>query len=224
MSLLPVLKAAQLITLAGLAAACFDPKGDRGAARLAGRGSVVAMWACCAAGGCLCAYVVLTLRRALPTDALGLVAMVAGLLMIRKAKSDLGRRHTGAGRGLTDPELVTTGIYAYVRHPLYTGCFLGWVGETLTIVPHSPWPVDVAVLAMALYTLGLFALVARREEKLLADANPGIFKSYRRQVHPLFPIRRFGDQDPEQPHAPRGRTHNQPAGPRDGGGADGGDG
>jgi protein-S-isoprenylcysteine O-methyltransferase Ste14 len=80
-------------------------------------------------------------------------------------------------------QLVESGIYKYLRHPIYTGiifCVLGFFLREPTI-----W---VAV-ATAVVVVFLF-FKARFEEKLLLAAYPG-YADYRRRTWGLFPGLRY---------------------------------
>jgi len=85
-----------------------------------------------------------------------------------------GWRKIHQGRG----ELVTDGVYAWVRHPQYAGLFLITVGMLIqwpTIVTVATWP----VLLVVYYRL------ARREERE-AEARYGeAYRVYRARV-PMF--------------------------------------
>lgn len=80
--------------------------------------------------------------------------------------------------------LATTGLYSLVRHPQYTGLFLGLFGEG---VVH--WP--------TLFSVGLFPVIvvayvmlARNEEKRMLEQFGEEYRAYQRQV-PMF-IPRMG--------------------------------
>lgn len=100
--------------------------------------------------------------------------MGAGLLMMAA-----GWRRIHQARG----QLVTDGIYAWVRHPQYAGLFLITVGMLVqwpTIVTAATWPVLIVV----------YSRLARREERE-AEAHFGdAYRAYRAQV-PMF-VPRFG--------------------------------
>ena len=53
---------------------------------------------------------------------------ISGLVVIVWARVSLGRN---IGFVPAQREIVTTGAYRYVRHPIYTGLFLGFLGLTL---------------------------------------------------------------------------------------------
>jgi protein-S-isoprenylcysteine O-methyltransferase Ste14 len=73
-------------------------------------------------------------------------------------------------------QLVTTGAYGFVRHPLYLGTLLCGLG--ICAIHGSP-----IILAGFLVWSGLgFALVIRREERVLAEKWPDACCAYRRSV------------------------------------------
>lgn len=76
-------------------------------------------------------------------------------------------------------QLITTGLYSAVRHPQYTGLFIGLFGEG---VVH--WP--------TLFSVGLFpiiviayVLLARSEEKRVIEQFGNEYLDYRKRV-PMF--------------------------------------
>jgi protein-S-isoprenylcysteine O-methyltransferase Ste14 len=62
--------------------------------------------------------------------------------------------------------VVSTGPYALVRHPMYSGIMLFFVGVPLLL--GSWWGVAIALLFIV-----LFAIRARIEERALIDGLPG---------------------------------------------------
>ncbi len=80
--------------------------------------------------------------------------------------------------------LVTTGLYSLVRHPQYTGLFIGLFGEG---VVH--WPTLFSVALFPVIVLAYW-LLARREEKQVLEQFGEEYRAYQRRV-PMF-IPRFG--------------------------------
>lgn len=75
--------------------------------------------------------------------------------------------------------LVTDGLYRFVRHPQYTGLFLGLFGEG---VVH--WPTIFSVAIFPLIILAYF-LLARSEEKKVIKQFGDEYLAYRKRV-PMF--------------------------------------
>jgi protein-S-isoprenylcysteine O-methyltransferase Ste14 len=114
------------------------------------------------------------------TDVLGAILLVAGvvlgawgLLMLRTALTPLPYPRDGA-------QLVETGAYRLVRHPIYGGIIIGALGYGLLMA--SP----VAILG-ALVLLGFFRLKSAREEVWLMAVYPA-YGTYRARTPRLLPF------------------------------------
>jgi protein-S-isoprenylcysteine O-methyltransferase Ste14 len=104
--------------------------------------------------------------------ALGIAAMLAALAITAKSQFDL----SDSWRiGVDDTErtaLVTTGVYASVRNPIFSGMFLFATGGALAV---GTWPSLVAVVM----TLAGFEIQVRRvEEPYLARTHGKDFRAY----------------------------------------------
>lgn len=77
-------------------------------------------------------------------------------------------------------ELVTSGPYARVRHPIYSGLMLAGLGSVLAL----------GVLWLpALVLIGVFFVFsARTEEKMLCEQFPDAYPPYRRRTRMLIPF------------------------------------
>ncbi len=64
---------------------------------------------------------------------LGAAVSVAGLLFAVWAREHLGRNWSRSVTIKQDHELITTGPYAVVRHPIYTGILTGFLGMAIAI-------------------------------------------------------------------------------------------
>jgi methanethiol S-methyltransferase len=76
-------------------------------------------------------------------------------------------------------QLITTGMYSLVRHPQYTGLFIGLFGEG---VVHWPTLFSVGLLPIIVLAYGW---LARNEEKRVIDQFGEAYLDYQRQV-PMF--------------------------------------
>ena len=65
------------------------------------------------------------------TIVVGIVLMAAGLVLTVRGVADLGGAMTPLPRPRQDDELVETGAYALVRHPVYGGLILAAFGWAL---------------------------------------------------------------------------------------------
>ena len=91
----------------------------------------------------------------------------------------LGRHLTPFPKPFADGRLVQSGIYGFIRHPLYTAVFCGSVGWALA---WRSWPALWAALAVG----PLFDAKARREESWLRQQFPD-YADYARRVRRFIP-------------------------------------
>ena len=87
-------------------------------------------------------------------------------------------------RARQNNQLVTTGLYRFVRHPQYTGLFLGLFGEGII---H--WPTLFSVAIFPIIVLAYF-LLARSEERKVLEQFGDEYRAYQASV-PMF-IPRMG--------------------------------
>jgi protein-S-isoprenylcysteine O-methyltransferase Ste14 len=109
----------------------------------------------------------------------GLVIFVLGLALAVWARVYLGRNWGMPMSRKADPELVTTGPYKRVRHPIYSGIILGVVGTAIAVSPY--WLVAVAILG------AYFLLSAVIEERTMAKLFPATYPPYKRATKMLIP-------------------------------------
>jgi protein-S-isoprenylcysteine O-methyltransferase Ste14 len=76
--------------------------------------------------------------------------------------------------------LVTHGVYAWMRHPQYTGIFVITLGFMIQ------WP-TVATLLLWPFVIGMYVRLARREERDVTAAFPDEYEAYRRRVPMMIP-------------------------------------
>ena len=105
--------------------------------------------------------------------AMGGTLAVKGLFDLRDALTPLPHPRDGS-------ELVETGTYALVRHPIYGGLVLGATGYGL--VTASP-----AAILGAIALLVFFRLKSAREEQWLA-ARYATYEAYRSRTRRLIPF------------------------------------
>jgi protein-S-isoprenylcysteine O-methyltransferase Ste14 len=91
----------------------------------------------------------------------------------------LGRNRTPFPRPREGSQLVQHGIYARVRHPLYTSVMLSSLGWALI------WQ-SVPACGVALVLIPFFRAKAGHEERWLREQFPG-YADYARRVPPFLP-------------------------------------
>ncbi|HET9330175.1 MAG TPA: isoprenylcysteine carboxylmethyltransferase family protein [Steroidobacteraceae bacterium] len=112
---------------------------------------------------------------------IGMVLLVAGLLFTVWAREHLGRNWSGTVTVKQDHELIRTGPYGYVRHPIYTGGLTAVLGTALASGTVRAW-LGFAIIAIALIRK------LRIEERFMAETFPGSYAAYRAQVPALMPF------------------------------------
>jgi protein-S-isoprenylcysteine O-methyltransferase Ste14 len=91
------------------------------------------------------------------------------------------------GHGLVQgQELITTGAYGFVRHPVYAAALLIWAG--LSIGGRS-FPASLITLG---YVIPGYLLYLRSEEEMMTEAFGAEYARYRAAVPMLIPRRRRG--------------------------------
>jgi protein-S-isoprenylcysteine O-methyltransferase Ste14 len=111
---------------------------------------------------------------------LGAAITVAGLLFAVWAREHLGRNWSHSVTIKQGHELITTGPYALVRHPIYTGILIGFLGMAIAISQVRGF------IAFVLVFLG-FWLKLRIEEKWMRSQFGETYATYARQTAALVP-------------------------------------
>jgi len=118
------------------------------------------------------------------TPAIGLTAdvvAVIGLLITLWARFALGSNWSGSVTFKENHELITSGPYAFVRHPIYTGMLMMLLG-TVIISGHA---FGFALLALGTFMLWLKSL---DEERMMLKHFPDSYPGYKKRVAALIPF------------------------------------
>lgn len=118
---------------------------------------------------------------AIAASVLAILAAVSAVWLITNAVRTLGKEWSITARLVEGHKLATSGPYAYVRHPIYTG-MLGMLVATGLATSH--W-VGLLV-ALVIFFVGTIIRV-RSEEKLLREAFGQDFENYARRVPAIVP-------------------------------------
>jgi protein-S-isoprenylcysteine O-methyltransferase Ste14 len=110
----------------------------------------------------------------------GLALFGLGLALAVWARVSIGRNWGTPMTEKVEPELVTTGPYRYVRHPIYSGILAAGVGTVLAL----SWYWLIAVGLAGVY----FIYSATVEERFLAREFPETFPAYKRSTKMLVPF------------------------------------
>jgi protein-S-isoprenylcysteine O-methyltransferase Ste14 len=113
-------------------------------------------------------------------QAVGLAIFLLGLALAVWARVYLGRNWGMPMSEKVDPELVTTGPYRTIRHPIYSGIILAMVGTAVAVSVY--WLVAVVLLG------AYFIYSAVMEERYMAGLFPDAYPRYRQSTKMLIPF------------------------------------
>lgn len=113
-------------------------------------------------------------------DVVGVVLLLAGGILAVRGIVDLRGALTPLPHPRDGAELVQTGSYRLVRHPIYGGLVVGAAG--FGIVSHS-----LVAIAGSLVLLVFFTLKSGREEAWLRDRYPG-YAAYATRTKRMIPF------------------------------------
>jgi protein-S-isoprenylcysteine O-methyltransferase Ste14 len=111
---------------------------------------------------------------------LGLFLFALGLGFAIWARVHIGRNWGTPMSQKDEPELVTSGPYSLVRHPIYSGILVAAVGTAVAL----SWLWLVAVVLAGIY----FVYSATVEERYLTEQFPDSYLVYRRSTKMLLPF------------------------------------
>ena len=116
--------------------------------------------------------------------------MVFGTIIVIFAKSKLGKNHSWTGYSATNiTNFTTTGIYNYIRHPLYLGIIIAVFGTALVVFPRY----DVNLTIFIIYIIGMiftFTFIfisSKKETEFLTEKFGKEFIDYVERVPSFFP-------------------------------------
>jgi protein-S-isoprenylcysteine O-methyltransferase Ste14 len=112
--------------------------------------------------------------------AVGAMLVLLGIGVAVYARIYLGRNWGMPMSRKEEPELVTGGPYAFVRHPIYTGIMLAMLGSAIGETPF--WALMLIVFAP------YFIYSARREEELMCEQFPAQYPDYMRRTKMIVPF------------------------------------
>lgn len=112
--------------------------------------------------------------------AIGAAVFASGLALAVWARIHLGRNWGMPMTQKDEPELITSGPYRLVRHPIYSGLLLGVLGTALTT--------NLIGLIIVLILGGYFYYSASVEEKNLTSTFPAAYPAYRMGTKMLIPF------------------------------------
>lgn len=110
----------------------------------------------------------------------GLALFASGLAFAVWARLHIGRNWGTPMTQKNEPELVSSGPYHLVRHPIYSGILVAGIGTAVAL----SWLWLVAVLLAGVY----FLYSAVVEERYLTEQFPDDYPAYKRSTKMLVPF------------------------------------
>jgi protein-S-isoprenylcysteine O-methyltransferase Ste14 len=113
-------------------------------------------------------------------DGIGVALCAIGLAFAIWARMYLGKNWGMPMSLKVEPELVTTGPYAFVRHPIYSGVLLAMLGSAFVSV--IIWLILFAIFC------AYFVYSARVEERIMTTKFPNQYLLYKNRTKMLIPF------------------------------------
>ncbi len=111
---------------------------------------------------------------------LGVLLTAAGIGVAFWARRHLGTNWSGTVTLKEGHELIRTGPYRFIRHPIYTGILLALLGTAITFGEVR------ALLAVAIAWLSFYIKACREESFLTQEFGPG-FDEHKRHTGMFLP-------------------------------------
>ncbi|MCB1276202.1 protein-S-isoprenylcysteine O-methyltransferase [Prosthecobacter sp.] len=112
---------------------------------------------------------------------IGTVAMIVSLWLFWRSHSDLGQNWSVSLELRENHELVTRGVYRFIRHPMYASIWLWAFAQGMLLQNWlAGWSVAPAFAAM-------YFMRVPREEQLMCEKFGDQYRTYMRQTGRLWP-------------------------------------
>jgi protein-S-isoprenylcysteine O-methyltransferase Ste14 len=111
----------------------------------------------------------------------GAMLMTLAIWLFWRSHADLGRNWSPSLQLREGHELVTEGVYRYVRHPMYASEWLWSIAQALLL---QNWVAGWA--GLALFT-PLYVMRVPREEQMMLDRFGAEYRSYMNRTGRIFP-------------------------------------
>jgi protein-S-isoprenylcysteine O-methyltransferase Ste14 len=111
----------------------------------------------------------------------GVAVLIAGLGFSIAARRYLGANWSGNVTLKQGHELIRSGPYRFVRHPIYTGILVGFIGSAISLDEIR------GVVAVGLATVA-FLIKIRLEERWMIEIFGDTYRGYRTEVKALIPF------------------------------------
>ena len=114
---------------------------------------------------------------------IGTAVFAGSVLMLWRSHADLGRNWSATLKILGQHSLITTGVYRYIRHPMYTAHLLWAIAQGLLL---SNWLAGWAFLVLS---VPLYIVRIPKEEQMMLDHFGEEYRAYQSQTGRLIPCK-----------------------------------
>lgn len=125
-----------------------------------------------------------------------MISMIAGYLLLFTGFGIFLKGWRELYKAHQENRLATGGLYSLVRHPQYTGLFIGLFGEGIV---H--WPTFFSVGLFPVIVIA-YVLLARKEEQKVIEQFGDAYLKYQKQVPMFIPVKGKRRQLFEQSNVP----------------------
>jgi protein-S-isoprenylcysteine O-methyltransferase Ste14 len=118
-----------------------------------------------------------------PSGWVGTAVFAGAIFMLWRSHADLGRNWSATLQILGQHSLVTTGVYRYIRHPMYTAHLLWAIAQGLLL---SNWLAGWAFLVLS---VPLYMVRIPKEEKMMLEHFGEEYRAYQSRTGRLIPCK-----------------------------------
>lgn len=119
--------------------------------------------------------------QSVPVLVLGVIAALGFLWLFRRSHKDLGRNWSVTLEVREGHQLITQGVYAHIRHPMYASFFLWGLAQAL-LIPN--WIAGLTGLAAV---AALYIVRQEKEEAMMRDTFGTEYDAYCQRTQRLIP-------------------------------------
>ena len=112
---------------------------------------------------------------------LGVILILLALLVFWRSHADLGLNWSPTLEIRTEHKLITTGIFGYIRHPMYASQWIWVIAQPLLIQNWLAGFLDLFVF------IAFYFLRVRAEEKMMLDTFGDEYREYMNKTGAVFP-------------------------------------
>lgn len=112
---------------------------------------------------------------------IGAIVTIIGLIIAIIARKTLADNWSSNIEFKKGHELITNGVYRYMRHPIYTGILLMGLGSLLVLQ-------SISVVVFFIGMIAFFYYKMQKEELLMSKHFPNEYVAYKKRTKALIPF------------------------------------